>query len=134
MRHLRDEAGVRGVVFVHDRERAYGPRAMAVLEGLLALARLLEQFGQRAPAPNFPGFTAREVDALCLKCEFRPAALFARLRDRLLSDPKGFVAAMGDLAESLAKYEEEGCLACTGATVQDVRILLGEVRKLRGGT
>jgi len=64
LRHLQEEAGVRGIVLVHDREKAYGSRAMAALNALLALARLLDQFGQRAPAPNFPGFTAKEILAL----------------------------------------------------------------------
>lgn len=133
LRHMRDEAGVRGVVLVHDRERACGPRAMAVLEGLLSLARLLDQLAQRVPTPDFPGFTAKEVDGLCAKCEFRPAALFGRLREAILGDPAAFVAALSEIAESLAAYEEAGCASCSNATVQDLRILLGEIRPTTGG-
>lgn len=133
LRHLRDAPAVRGVVLVHDRERAYGPRAGRVLEALLSLARLLDQFAERAPAPDFPGFTAKEVEAVCARCELRPAALFVRLRDRLLEDPAEFLAAMGDLARSLASYEEAGCAACVAATIQDVRILLAELERAPEG-
>src|SRR3972149_8185694 len=61
LRHLQGEAGVRGIVRVHDREKAYGSRAMAALNALLALARLLDQFGQRAAAPHLPGGPPTEV-------------------------------------------------------------------------
>jgi len=132
LRHLRDGGSVRGVVLVHDRERAYGPRAAAVLDGLLALARLLDQFAERAPEPDFPGFTAKEVEAVCAKCEFRPAALFAGLRELLLGDPAALLAALSELASSLAAYEEAGCVGCAGATVQDVRILLAELDRAVG--
>lgn len=131
--HLHEEAGVRGVVLVRDREKAYGPKAMAVLNGLLAIARLLDQFGQRRPSPNFPGFTAKEIEAVCADCEFRPATLFSRLRAALLSDPLGFLAALDPISVALAAYEEEGCLACAGATIQDLRLLIGELRRLPGG-
>jgi len=133
LRHLRDGGSVRGVVLVHDRERAYGPRAVAVLESLLRIGRLLDQLAHRAPAPHFPGFTAKEVAAVCAKCAFRPASLFARLRDRLLGDPARFVADLREIAEALAAYAEEGCAACAGATIQDVRILLAEIEKAAGG-
>ena len=133
LRHLRDEAGVRGVVLVHERERAYGPRAMAALNRLLAIARLLDQLAQRAPAPNFPEFSAREVEAVCAKCEFRPAAMFATLRDSLLGDPRAFVGALREVAANLSRYEEDGCRACTGATVQDLRILVAELEHAAGG-
>lgn len=129
LRHLIDAAGVRGVVLVHDRERSYGPRAMAVLDALLAAARLLDQFSQRAPAPEFSGFTAREVEAVCAKCEFRPASLFSALRERLLSDPAAFLAALRDLAAAIEAYEQEGCGRCVAASVQDLRILLEELSR-----
>ena len=133
LRRLREGGRVRGVVLVHDRERAYGPRAVAVLESLLRIGRLLDQLAHRAPAPHFPGFTAKEVAAVCAKCTFRPASLFARLRDRLLGDPARFVADLREIAEALAAYAEEGCAACAGATIQDVRILLAEIEKAAGG-
>lgn len=127
---LRDAANVRGVVLVHDRERALGPAAMAVLDALLALGRLLDQFAQRAPAPDFPGFTAKEIDAICARCEFRPSGLFAGLRQRLLGDPTGFLAALEVVATELSKYEEAGCTACTTATVEEIRILIEEMARV----
>ena len=133
LRHLREAAGVRGVVLVHDRERSYGPRAMAVLDALLAVARLLDQFAQRAPTPEFPGYAAKEVEAVCAKCEFRPAPLFAGLQDRLLGDPAGFLAALRDVAAGLETYEQEGCGTCVAATVQDLRVLLEELARTEGG-
>lgn len=133
LRHLRDRGGVHTVVLVHDRERAYGARAMAVLDSLLAMGRLLDQLAQRAPSPHFPGFTAKEVEAVCAKCEFRPATLFARLRDRLLGDPSGFLAAFQEVAASLAKYTETGCTACATATIEDFRILIHELERVPEG-
>jgi hypothetical protein len=133
LRHLRDAAGVRGVVLVQDRERAYGPRALAVLDALLSLARLLDQFAQRAPAPAFPGFTAREVEAVCARCDFRPAALFTTLRDRLLGDPAAFLEALRDAVASLERYDQDGCGACAAATAQDLRILLADLARMEGG-
>jgi hypothetical protein len=130
LRHLRDGAGIRGVVLVHDRERAYGPRAMAVLHELLAIGRLLDQLAQRAPSPDFPGFTAKEMATLCARCAFRPASLFLRLRDRLLGDPAAFQAALSEVAGSLARYEEAGCTSCATATIQDLRILITELGKI----
>ena len=133
LRHLQEEAGVRGIVLVHDREKAYGSRAMAALNALLALARLLDQFGQRAPAPNFPGFTAKEVEGVCATCEFRPATLFSRLRDALLADPAAFLGVTREVAAALDRYEEEGCGSCAGATVQDLRILIADLERFPGG-
>jgi len=132
LRHLKDAAGVRGIVLVHDRERSYGPRAMAALDALLAAARLLEQFAQRAPAPEFPGFTAKEVEAVCGKCELRPATLFARLRDRALADPAAFLAALRDAAAAIEAYDQEGCGACVAASAQDLRILVEEMSRGEG--
>ncbi len=132
LRRLRDEAHVRGVVLVHDRERAYGARAMAVLNRLLCLARLFDQFATRDPAPDFPGFTAKEVEGVCAKCEFRPATMFAKLREILLGDPEGFVAALKGLAASLDAYREEGCRACVAATIQDLRIAITELEGIPG--
>ena len=132
LRHLRDAAGVRGVVLVHDRERSYGPRAMAMLDALLAASRLLEQFAQRAPAPEFPGFTAREVEAVCGKCEFRPESLFSALQDRILADPAAFLVALREVAGAIESYEQEGCGACVAASVQDLRILLEELSRTEG--
>lgn len=132
LHHLWGETSVRGVVLVHDREKAYGTRAMAVLDGLLALARLLDQFAERTPAPTFPGFTAKEAEAVCATCEFRPATLYARLRQALLQDPSAFPEPLGEVCTALAAYEEEGCRGCAGATVQDLRVLVGEMRKLAG--
>jgi len=126
---MRDEARVSGVVLVHDRERESGPRALAALETLLGLARLLDQFGQRSPSPQFPGFDTKEVRALCGKCEFRPGAMFPALRETLLGDPALFVAALKELANSLDAYDEEGCRSCVAATVQDLRILLDDLAK-----
>ncbi len=120
---------VRGVVLVHDREKAYGARAMAVLGALLRVARLLDQFSARAPSPAFPGFTAKEVEALCARCEFRPEALFSRLQDAVLGDPDAFLEALQGTATALDAYAEEGCAGCAGATVQDLRILLEELAK-----
>lgn len=130
---LREEARVRGIVLVHDRERAYGARAIATIEGLLSLARLLDHFAERPPSPNFPGFTAREVAAVCATCAFRPATVFPSLRDRLLGDPDAFVAALRDVAMSLAAYGEDGCRGCTAATIADLRVLLGELGRVGGG-
>ena len=130
--HLRDGGRVHGVVLVHDRERAYGRRAMAALEALLALGRLLEQLGRRAPAPHFPGFTAKETAAVCAKCPLRPAPVFARLRARLLGDPAAFLEALREIADTLAAYSEEGCSACAGATIQDLRVVLTEVERAGG--
>lgn len=126
---LRDEARVSGVVLVRDRERECGPRALAALEALLALARLLDQFGERVPSPEFPGFDAKEVAALCARCEFRPATMFPSLRGKLLGDPAGFVAALKALATSLDEYDESGCRSCAGATAQDLRVLIDDVAK-----
>ena len=126
---LHDEARVSGVVLVHDRERECGPRALAALEALLGLGRLLDQLGQRSPSPEFPGFDAREVAALCGKCEFRPTAMFPALRETLLGDPAGFVAALRKLATAIDAYDEVGCRACVAATVQDVRILVEDLSK-----
>lgn len=126
---LRDEARVGGVVLVHDREREAGPRAISALESLLGLARLLDQFGQRAASPNFPGFDEREVAALCRKCEFRPGAMFPLLRESLLGDPVGFLAALKRLAVSLEAYGEVGCRTCVAATGQDLRILIDDLAK-----
>jgi hypothetical protein len=126
---LRDEARVRGVVLVHDRERECGPRALAALDALLALARLLDQFAQRSPSPEFPGFDAKEVAALCARCEFRPGSMFPALREKVLGDPAGFVSALKALMTSLAAYDESGCGSCTAATVQDLRILIDELAK-----
>ena len=126
---MRDEARVGGVVLVHDRERECGPRALAALEALLGLGRLLDQLGQRSPSPEFPGFDAREVAALCGKCEFRPGAMFPALREKLLGDPAGFVAALRRLATVIDAYDEAGCRACVAATVQDVRILVEDLSK-----
>ena len=133
LRRLREGGRVRGVVLVHDRERAYGPRAVAVLESLLRIGRLLDQLAHRAPAPHFPGFTAKEVAAVCAKCTFRPASLFARLRDRLLGDPVAFVGDLGAITGALAAYEEEGCTACAGATAQDLAVVLSELARTGGG-
>lgn len=133
LRALREETGVRGVVLVHDREKAHGPRAMAALNALLAAGRLLDQFAARAPAPAFPGFTAKEAEAACATCALRPATVFARLRDVLLGDPAGFLAALREAAVGLDKQAEEGCGACVGATVQDLRILLRELERPAGG-
>ena len=133
LRRLRDEASAKGVMLVHDREKAYGDRAMAILESLLSLGRLLDQFGQRAPAPNFHGFTAREVEAVCAKCEFRPAAMFAKLRDELLGDPRQFLAALKELAAALDAYTEDGCRACIASTFQDLRLLVQEIEAGKGG-
>ena len=132
LRHLRDAAGVRGVVLVHDRERSYGPRAMATLDALLAVARLLEQFAQRAPAPEFAGFTAREAEAVCAKCEFRPDRMFSALQDGILADPAAFLVALREVAAAIEAYEQEGCGACIAASVQDLRILLEELSRTEG--
>lgn len=133
LRHLADGGRVRGVVLVHDREKAYGPRAMAVLEALLRLGRLLDQLAERAPAPEFPGFTAKEAAAACARCEFRPAALFPRLRDRLLGNPPAFVGDLEVITGALAAYTEEGCTACAGATAQDLAVVLSELARPGGG-
>ena len=132
LRHLREGGRVHGVVLVHDRERAYGPRAMEALETLLALGRLLEQLMRRAPAPNFPGFTAKETAAVCGRCSLRPATVFARLRESLLGDPAAFLARLRETADALAAYSEEGCSACAGVTIQDLRVVLAEVEKAAG--
>jgi len=126
---LRDEARVTGVVLVHDRERECGPRALMVLDSLLGAARLLDQFGERSPSPDFPGFDRRELAALCGKCEFRPAAMFPALRGTLLGDPAAFLAALKELATSLDAYDEEGCRSCVSATAQDLRILIDDLAK-----
>jgi hypothetical protein len=126
---LRDHPRVSGVEIVHDREKAYGPQAREGLEALLSLARLLEQLAQRAPAPDFPGFTAKEVRALCAKCEFRPATMFAALVDRLLGDPRAFVESLRTTTKNLDAYDEEGCRACVAATVQDLAVLVDEIAK-----
>ena len=129
LRHLRDGAPVRGVVLVHDREKAYGPGATAALETLLRIGRLLDHLAQRAPSPRFPGFTAKEVAAVCARCPFRPAAMFVRLRDQILGDPAGFVGGLHEVARKLAGYGEEGCATCAGATIQDLRIVIAELEK-----
>lgn len=126
---LRDEARVSGVVLVHDRERECGPRALSALDALLSVARLLDQFGERSPSPEFPGFDAKEVAALCGRCEFRPGTMFPALRETLLGDPARFVAALKALATSLDAYDEAGCHACVGATAQDLRILIDDLAK-----
>ena len=126
---LRDEARVSGGVLVHDRERECGPRALVALDALLGLARLLDQFGERNPSPEFPGFDAKEVAALCGKCEFRPGAMFPGLRETLLGEPAAFLAALKKLAISIDAYDEEGCRSCVAATVQDLRILIDDLAK-----
>ncbi len=127
LRHLRDGAPIRGVVLVHDRERAYGPGATAALETLLRIGRLLDHLARRAPSPRFPGFTAKEVAAACARCPFRPAAMFERLRDRILGDPAGFLEGLEEIARRLARYTEGGCTTCAGATIQDLRIVVAEL-------
>jgi hypothetical protein len=103
---------------------------MAILAGLLGVAQLLEQLAERSPTPDFPGFTAKEMAAVCARCEFRPAALFPRLRDWLLGDPAEFLAGMKEVAASLAAYDEAGCTSCTAATIQDLAVLLKEIVRL----
>lgn len=133
LRALRDETGVRCVVLVHDREKAHGSRAMSALNALLAAGRLLDQFAARAPVPAFSGFTAKEAEAACATCVLRPATAFPRLRDVLLGDPGGFLTALREVAEGIDGQDEEGCGACTAATVQDLRILLRELERVAGG-
>lgn len=127
---LRDEARVSGVVLAHDRERECGPRALAVLDVLLGLARLLDQFGERSPDPDFPGFDAKEVEAVCDRCQFRPGTMFPALRETVLGDPAGFVSALKAHATALDAFEETGCRSCTKATDQDLRILIEETSKV----
>ena len=130
---LREEPGIKGVVLEHDRRRAYGPRAMAVLLRIVAIARVLDQFASREPSPEFPGFTAKETAAVCAKCELRPATLFANLRERVLTDPASFLAEMRTTASALAAYTETGCTGCAGATVQDLAVLLADLEQGPGG-
>lgn len=129
---MRDAPGVAGVILVHDREKAYGPRAMAALQTLLALERLLEQLASRAPSPDFPEFTAKEVAAVCARCRFRPGAMFPALQEPVLRDPRAFVAALADLATCLAAHDEAGCRACVQATVQDLLLVVGEMGRPAG--
>lgn len=132
LRRMRDAPGVTGVILVHDREKSYGSHAMAVLRTLLALERLLEQLAQRAPAPHFPGFAAKEVAAVCARCPFRPATMFRALQERVLGDPRAFSAALANLASSLTAHDEDGCRACVRATLQDLSILVQEMERPPG--
>ncbi|TLZ52790.1 MAG: hypothetical protein E6K18_02155 [Methanobacteriota archaeon] len=133
LRRLRESGRVHGVVLVNDRERMYGARATQVLESLLALGRLLDHMAQRPPSPDFPGFTAREVAAVCAVCPLRPATLFVGLRETVLGDPSSFLHVLREAAESLTSYAEQGCSTCTGATIQDLTILIEEVEGAVGG-
>lgn len=128
LRTMRETAAVRDIILVRDREKAFGPRARSALRALLAITRLLDQLATREPTPDFPGFTAKEVAAVCAKCPFRPARMFEDLRSSLFGGPHPFLEALKDLAASLEEYEEEGCEACMGATIQDLRVLLAELK------
>lgn len=131
LRRLHEEVGVRGVVLVRDREQAYGPAALAALRHLLVLARLLARFAERPPAPDFPGYTAKEVRAVCTKCTFRPSTMFGRLAETVLGgDPAAFVTLLKEVAEGLDAYAEGGCRACTAASRADLHLVL---REMEGG-
>src|SRR5437867_7733909 len=117
---LEREFGIESVILSHYVERQYGPRAMEALRRILALANLLAQLATRAPAPNFPGMSKKQVAAKCAGCPFHPKALFSGMRGKLLRDFMGFRAAFADLADKLQRYREPGCRTCTAATTTDL--------------
>ena len=120
---LTQELGIESIVLSHYHEKQYGKASLAILSGLLDLARLLDRFTTRPPAPDFPRLSRRDVAAKCAACPFNPQTMFPRLKEPLLEDFAAFHGAFSDLVERLLAYREPGCRACTKPTREDLIFL-----------
>lgn len=130
LQNLQKEFRVNSLILSHYFEKQYGRDSIELLERMISLTRLMEQFSLREPNP-LPSSKTKRTEILCEKCELNPQILFPNLRGIFLGSFEDLFPFFSSRAQQLYEKRELECSKCLEATSGDLLYLFNELQEFK---